>query len=45
VTGSEWYVETGRRGPDYALKYLMKGFDLDRNAWIGFRIAFEPREG
>ena len=45
VTGSEWYVEAGRRGPDYALKYLLKGFDLDRNAWIGFRIAFEPREG
>ncbi len=41
VTGSEWYVEAGRRGPDHTLKYLRKGFDLDRNAWTGFRIAFD----
>ena len=41
IEGSEWYVEQGRQGPDFALKYLRKGFDLDRNARTGFRIAFD----
>lgn len=41
IQGSEWYIEPGRRGPDHTLKYLRKGFDLDRNAWTGFRVAFD----
>ena len=45
VTGSEWYVESGRRGPDWSLKYLRKGFDLDRNAWTGFRLAYDDPAG
>lgn len=44
VSGSEWYVEHGRWGADYCLKYLRKGFDLDRNAWTGFRIAVDEEE-
>lgn len=44
IEGSEWYIESGRRGPDHTLKYLNKGFDLDRNAWTGFRIAFDRQE-
>ena len=45
IEGSEWYIEPGRRGPDHTLKYLRKGFDLDRNAWTGFRVAFDRQEG
>ena len=41
ATGSEWYVESGRRGPDWSLKYLRKGFDLDRFAWTGFRLTYD----
>lgn len=44
IKGSEWYVENGRWGADYCLKYLRKGFDLDRNAWTGFRIAVDEEE-
>ncbi len=45
IEGSEWYIEPGRRSPDHTLKYLRKGFDLDRNAWTGFRVAFDRQEG
>lgn len=44
VEGSEWYVENGRFGVDYSVKYLHKGFDLDRNAWTGFRIAYDEKD-
>lgn len=43
--GSDWYVDGGAKGPDFALKYLMQGFRLDRSPWISFRIAFDQQEG
>lgn len=43
--GSDWYVDSGPRGPGFSLKYLMQGFRLDRSPWISFRIAFDQQEG
>jgi hypothetical protein len=39
--GSEWYVEGGRRGPEYSVKLLLPGLGLARGATVGFRCAWE----
>lgn len=39
--GSEWYVEGGRRGPEYSVKLLLPGLGLARAATVGFRCAWE----
>ncbi len=39
--GSDWYVEGGRRAPDYAVKLLLPGLGLARGATVGFRCAWD----
>ncbi|MBE1494319.1 hypothetical protein H4696_001419 [Amycolatopsis lexingtonensis] len=39
--GSEWYVEGGRKGPEYTVKLLLPGLGLARSATVGFRCAWE----
>ena len=36
---SDWYVESGPRAPDYAVKLLQCGAGLNRSPRIGFRCA------
>jgi hypothetical protein len=45
LTGSEWYVEGGRRPPTESLKLLLLGAGLSRSPWIGFRLARDTRSG
>ncbi|MET4637366.1 SUMF1/EgtB/PvdO family nonheme iron enzyme [Mycetocola sp. 2940] len=40
-TGSDWYVDGGRRGPAFSLKYLIAGLGIDRSPSIGFRLAWD----
>jgi hypothetical protein len=39
--GSEWYVEGGRKDPEYTVKLLLPGLGLARGATVGFRCAWE----
>ncbi|MFY7069261.1 formylglycine-generating enzyme family protein [Nocardiopsis changdeensis] len=39
--GSEWYVEGGRRGPEYSVKLLLPGLGQARSATVGFRCAWD----
>ncbi|GLY37596.1 hypothetical protein Amsp01_036200 [Amycolatopsis sp. NBRC 101858] len=39
--GSEWYVEGGRKDPEYTVKLLLPGLGLARSATVGFRCAWE----
>ncbi|WP_027943448.1 SUMF1/EgtB/PvdO family nonheme iron enzyme [Amycolatopsis taiwanensis] len=39
--GSDWYVEGGRREPDYSVKLLLPGLGLARRATLGFRCAWD----
>ncbi|MFL1378121.1 MULTISPECIES: SUMF1/EgtB/PvdO family nonheme iron enzyme [unclassified Nocardiopsis] len=43
--GSEWYVEGGRRGPEYSLKLLLPGLGQARSATVGFRCAWDLAGG
>lgn len=38
--GSSWYFDGGRRGPEFAAKYLVPGLGLGRSTSIGFRVAW-----
>lgn len=40
-TGSDWYVDGGRRNPAFSLKYLIAGLGIDRSPNIGFRLAWD----
>lgn len=40
-TGSDWYVDGGRRDPAFSLKYLIAGLGVDRSPSIGFRLAWD----
>jgi hypothetical protein len=40
-TGSDWYVDGGRRNPAFSLKYLLAGLGIDRSPSIGFRLAWD----
>ncbi|MET0933062.1 MAG: SUMF1/EgtB/PvdO family nonheme iron enzyme [Mycetocola sp.] len=40
-TGSDWYVDGGRRDPAFSLKYLVAGLGIDRSPSIGFRLAWD----
>ncbi|WP_027931217.1 SUMF1/EgtB/PvdO family nonheme iron enzyme [Amycolatopsis thermoflava] len=42
--GSDWYVEGGRRDPDYSVKLLLPGLGLARGATVGFRCAWDLPE-
>jgi len=42
--GSDWYVEGGRRDPDYSVKLLVPGLGLARSATVGFRCAWDLQE-
>jgi hypothetical protein len=39
--GSEWYVEGGRREPEYSVKLLLPGLGIARAATVGFRCAWD----
>ncbi|WP_370962841.1 formylglycine-generating enzyme family protein [Amycolatopsis sp. cg9] len=41
AAGSEWYLEGGRKGPEYTVKLLLPGLGLARSATVGFRCAWE----
>ncbi|MFD5213731.1 SUMF1/EgtB/PvdO family nonheme iron enzyme [Microbacterium sp. NPDC058345] len=40
-TGSDWYVDGGVRGPEFALKFLLPGLGQDASPSIGFRVCWE----
>jgi len=39
--GSDWYVDGGRREPEFSLKYLLTGLGISRSPNIGFRLAWD----
>jgi hypothetical protein len=39
--GSDWYVDGGRREPEFSLKFLLPGLGLDRSPSVGFRLAWD----
>lgn len=39
--GSDWYVDGGVRGPEFALKLLLPGLGHDASPSIGFRVCWE----
>lgn len=39
--GSDWYVDGGRREPEFSLKYLLTGLGMSRSPNIGFRLAWD----
>ena len=39
--GSDWYVDGGEQAPDYSLKLLLLGGDMQRSTRIGFRLAVD----
>ncbi|MDA3623980.1 SUMF1/EgtB/PvdO family nonheme iron enzyme [Saccharopolyspora sp. WRP15-2] len=39
--GADWYVEGGRRDPDFSVKLLLPGLGLARSATVGFRCAWD----
>ncbi|MFI6025341.1 SUMF1/EgtB/PvdO family nonheme iron enzyme [Amycolatopsis magusensis] len=39
--GADWYVEGGRRAPDYSVKLLLPGLGQARSATVGFRCAWD----
>ncbi|MEQ3553345.1 SUMF1/EgtB/PvdO family nonheme iron enzyme [Pseudonocardia nematodicida] len=41
--GSDWYIESGRRSPEYAVKFLLPGLGLARGSTVGFRCAWDLR--
>jgi hypothetical protein len=41
AAGSDWYVEGGVRAPEYSLKLLLVGGNLQRSPSIGFRVAVD----
>ncbi|RNE62244.1 SUMF1/EgtB/PvdO family nonheme iron enzyme [Cryobacterium tepidiphilum] len=43
--GSDWYVDGGRREPEFSLKFLLAGLGLDRSPNIGFRLAWDLTPG
>ncbi|WP_309128914.1 SUMF1/EgtB/PvdO family nonheme iron enzyme [Microbacterium sp.] len=42
--GSDWYVDGGVRGPEFALKFLLPGRGMDASPSIGFRVCWEETE-
>jgi hypothetical protein len=42
--GSDWYVDGGRRDPEFSLKYLHLGLGLDASENVGFRLAWDISE-
>ena len=43
--GSDWYVDGGRRDPEFSLKYLLSGLGISRSPNIGFRLAWDLEDG
>jgi hypothetical protein len=43
--GSDWYVDGGRRAPEFSLKYLLTGLGMSRSPNIGFRLAWDLEDG
>jgi hypothetical protein len=41
AAGSEWYVDGGRRGPEWSLRLLLTGAGTGRSPCIGFRCAVD----
>lgn len=41
--GSDWYVDGGVRGPDFALKFLLPALGQDASPSIGFRVCWEEK--
>jgi len=41
TSGSDWYVDGGRREPEFSLKFLLPGLGLERSPNIGFRLAWD----
>ena len=39
--GSDWYVDGGEQAPEYSLKLLLLGGDMQRSSRIGFRLAVD----
>ncbi|MBE3001258.1 SUMF1/EgtB/PvdO family nonheme iron enzyme [Nocardiopsis sp. HNM0947] len=43
--GAQWYVEGGRRSPEYSVKLLLLGLGQARGATVGFRCAWDLPHG
>lgn len=42
--GADWYLDGGRRDPDFSVKLLLPGLGLARGATVGFRCAWDSTE-